>query len=184
LEWSDVEWGTVAEWVGALGTIGAFIAAVAVFRKELDSLHAERESRSEERELRRREHARTVAVWVDDREAFIAEGVAPTYETTMHVKNASSWPVHNCVAYLIHPIAGPADDPAHPDHLAASELVIGAVPPGETVSEVVDQDCIDRDRVIFPGLVAEVAFTDSAGLHWRRLVDGTLQEEQHMPRMC
>lgn len=193
-----LQWGNVAEWVGAVGTVGALIAAVLLLRKELRSLEAarivqaderraraeEREARTEERELRRREHARTVAVWLEDRSFFVAEGVPEGNETRIHVKNASSWPVDNCVAYLIHPIGGPIDDPHHPDNLPALELVIGTLPPGETMTETVDQACIDRERVIFPGLVAEVAFTDSAGIHWRRLVDGTLEEQAHMPRMC
>ena len=186
----QIEWGNVAEWVGAIGTVGALVAAVLLLRKELTSLEVdrkaqaeEREARAEERELQRREHARTVAVWLDDREVAYMPDVTG-FDTKVHVKNASSWPVDNCVAYLIHPVGGPLDDPDHPDHLPALELVVGTLPPGETVTETVGQECIDRERVIFPGLVAEVAFTDSAGIHWRRRVDGSLEEQDLPPRMC
>ena len=60
-----VEWGNVAEWVGAVGTIGALGAALLLLEKEIASLKNERESVNEERELRRREHARAIAVWLE-----------------------------------------------------------------------------------------------------------------------
>lgn len=184
---AGVQLGNVAEWVGAIGTVGALIAAVLLLRKELTSLEVdrmaqadERAARAEERELRRREHARTVAVWLDDRKVSYSSRVHD-FETKICVKNASSWPVDNCVAYVLHPIGGPPDDPAAHE---AYEVVMGTVPPGERLDHDVPQAYIDRGRVIFPGLLAEVTFTDSAGIHWRRRVDGSLEEQEHPPRIC
>lgn len=166
--------GSVAEWVGAIGTVGTLVAALVVLQREL-------KSHSHDREQRRREQARTVAVWV-------VGDPMPNYreygdQVGLSVKNASSWPIYACVARLVHPIGAEVDTDGYLDHIDPT-VILGVVPPGEVVSEGIDAGSVDESRIIFPGLNAEVDFTDSSGVHWRRRVDGTLEEREFMAKMC
>ena len=178
---SDVQWGTAADWAAAIGTILALGAALWVINRERVDRKEESARRREEDIRRRRAQAQSVAVWlVGD---LMPDGSNDGDQTVVKVRNASGSPIVKCVAYVRHPIGGPVDEPEHPDHLPL-EVVIGNLPPGETLTDTVPPEWIDPDLIVFPGLVAEVAFTDSDGVHWVRQVDGTLEERESPPRMC
>lgn len=164
------QWGNAAEWLAAVGTVGALMLTYLLLRKELRELRAFEEDRTASQ-------AQSVAAWLDYQEA---EG-GPGWRDKILVRNASSGPVFNCVAYVFHPIGADADDIAGNMPM---EVVFDVVPPGGTLDHPINRDWIEEDRVVFPGLVLEVAFTDGGGRHWRRNGSGTLERQAAAPRIC
>jgi hypothetical protein len=65
---ADIEWGNVAEWVAAIGTIAALIFALVVLKGEL-------EARGEAREDRRLRYAGGVTGWLEEK--YVYEGDPP-----------------------------------------------------------------------------------------------------------
>ena len=181
MSFSDVQWGTAADWAAAIGTVLAFGAALWVIYRERVDRKLEELRRREEDSRRRRAQAQSIAVWLEGE--LMPDGSQENDDTIVKIRNVSGSPVDNCVAHVLHPIGGPNDDPEHPDH-ARWEVHIGTLPPGETISDTVSRDWINPELIVFPGLVAQVAFTDSEGVHWMRQANGTLEERESPPRMC
>lgn len=176
-----IEWGTAADWAAAIGTMLAFAAALWVIYRERVDRKEEAERRREDDVRRRRTQAESIAVWLEGN--LMPAGTDTGEDTILKVRNVSGSPVSSCVAFVRHPIGGPVDEPEHPDN-TPMEVVVGTLAPGETVTESVLRDWIDPNLIVFPGLVAEVAFTDSFGLHWLRNFEGTLEEREVPARMC
>ncbi len=73
-----LDWGTVADWVGAVGTGGALLSSLYFIRR--DKREAAEEARGAQ--------ARLVVAWTNE-----TKGEASTYNVIGHVRNASSEPV-------------------------------------------------------------------------------------------
>jgi hypothetical protein len=85
---AGLEWGTVPDWLSAVGTVGALWAGVLLLRKELDERH---DAQRRERELQ----ARLVYCWVRD----------GATQRTIVIQNASTEPIIDCLFYVAGPWA-------------------------------------------------------------------------------
>lgn len=163
---ANVALGTVPDWIAAIGTAGALMAAVVVLAFEVAS-------RRRERETIRRKQAELVAVWLrsadpgrrertpgaagvgdDDRKEWLV------YRA--HVLNRSDLPVF---AALVR---------AEWDDLPGSHhTVVHTIAPGATLD--VDVRVASRPVISsFPRV--SIGFRDVGGLVWHRWDDGTLLE--------
>lgn len=150
------EWGTVPDWIGAIGTAGALVAAVVVFSIEL-------RHRREERKDAEKDQARLVAAWVT--------GPAGTSTLTSHqssmeypvrIVNRSELPVYSCLVRLEWPGA------------PAGHHILGTLAPGH--------DGTTQCGVPWSAVSVEVGtptlslgFTDAAGRPWRQYGAGKLE---------
>jgi len=147
-----VIWGSVADWVAAIGTGGALLATIWLLRQELSTrrltFHRERRAQAEQ-----------VAAWT---EFDLDRGIA------LVMKNASGMPI-----YSVRATAGtPAGHDSWQTEVAAVTLA-----PGEAMrSERLDSES-PTGAVIF----YDLEFNDSAGVGWRRGADGDLQEVEPLP---
>jgi hypothetical protein len=171
---AQVEWGTVPDWLAAVGTLLAFAVALRLLFKELAA-------RREVEEDRRREQARLVSAWTLRDQFQTGFG---TYELgfAVKVRNASQEPVYD-LKFTLVPYEGPfATDPEAARR--ADETVetgteggdLGRLPPGETIRFRIKQ------RPHLESLVLGLSFTDSQGRRWKRLPNGTLTEITKRPR--
>lgn len=160
---SAIEWGTAADWAAAVGTMLAFGAAMWVIYRERVDRRMDAARRRDEDARRRRAQAESIAVWLEGNR--VPDSSDDGEESIIKTRNVSGAPVSNCVAFVRHPVGGPVDEPEHPDNIPL-EFIIGTLAPGETVTDKIPRRWINPDLIVFPGLLAEVAFTDSAGVHW------------------
>lgn len=61
-----VDWGSVPEWVGGIGTAAAFIVALALLARELAAARVNEVDRCTANEARRRGQASQVAAWIEE----------------------------------------------------------------------------------------------------------------------
>jgi len=173
----QVQWGDIATWVASLGTVGALAAALWQIGSERRRRHSDEH----------RAQARLISVWVGERkppESYADDPDASWYpkgRTTIYVANNSSEPVY-------FPVVGIVDIQGTGPHTMEKMLdfykgggpitTISILPPG-------------RYRVWIRGIHwqipmggrqgAEIAFTDSAGVHWIRRSTGALDELRQSP---
>jgi hypothetical protein len=144
--------------LGSVGTLLAFAVGFAAFVYEW----------STRRNDRRQEEARKVAAWI--------VGRTPLDKWVVVLANGADVPVYRAVLWIVllegtGPTRGEElsarlrDDPSA--NLPPAMLV---VPPGQTTLEVKWEGGGMHSK---PGV--ELAFTDSAGRHWIRRVDGHLE---------
>lgn len=190
----DVEHGSVAEWVSAVATVAAVIAAVYAGIQAADVLRLERNREERIEEDRRRQQAALVAAWTTFE---LTHGLQRGQQKVIivrvevHTRNASPVPVTQMrismtvVQVKLLPSGQP--HPLSPNFRVASfEHVVGLVPPtAETIESVIPVPEHQRARVLSalsddPSLHVElqssVEFMDAAGVRWRRDHRGTLVE--------
>jgi hypothetical protein len=159
ISWTDLDPGSQADWVQAIGTTLAlvFLAAGLWRERRLRRIDQKQRARdqTERDELRRSEHARLVGAHIDQIDVIGDHDVIE-----MTVTNASPLPVRNVIGYL-HPLPSgrvPADE-------VRSFLVIPVVRSGTEIT-----------RLQVPSAAAwrlVIDFDDDAGDRWRKY-DGPL----------
>jgi hypothetical protein len=150
------EWiAAVASSVAALGTVGALLIALNLFRHE-----------RQDRETR---FAETITAWT------LEQATEPSY--IVCVGNAGKAAVFRCSVW----VGPPKDKPLGTMKL----VDFGIVPPGEKrdMQNPISKDAIDFDQLDDPlsDPWIEVAFVDSAGRTWKRSSDGRLVQGQRLP---
>jgi hypothetical protein len=154
-----VVWGSVPDWVGALGTTGALLAAVAVLALDL-------RRRREEIRHRERAQAELIAAWVET-----SSPTSSSTRTTYHVRivNQSELPVYETMLR----IEWPRKTPGH-------HWGVGVVAPGADISKPIDFDAYPDDvhyQYVRSGMhpLVSLGFIDAAGKPWRKYGDGKIE---------
>lgn len=153
----SVEWGTFPEWLSAVGTVGALILAFVLLNREMV---AGRQAAQD----RRREQAAQVSGHFDV-EGTTATGILARAVIT----NSSPSPIYS-TAFRVPHTDRPPDEWEH--------YVVGVLSPGQEYKLGME----------IPSMVGgagpEISFRDSAGVHWIRRADGTLDEDANPPLTC
>jgi hypothetical protein len=160
---ADPDWGTVPDWLAAIGTVAAFGVTYRLLRKELAAHRLYEEDR-------RRAQGRLVNAWLELRWRSNSEA-----EPWFTVKNASDEPVYQVKITIV-----PAGSRFAADPEAArgqTDMIVG----GEyrqLLPQESRQQSIDDVEWTFAtwALVLGLSFTDSRGLRWERSPDGSLTE--------
>lgn len=168
-----IDWLTsVGTLVAALGTVGAFVIGFRQIRRE------ETERKRLEAEAVRRERrfqAERISAWPLPPIEFHVPGYGPT---AIVLSNRSEAPVYRVIVSLVV-FEGPAAR-AGPDD--ATRLVEAGVadawqsalvllPPGQHYTMVSESHTPQQGES-----AVEIAFTDRAGVHWRRRANGVIEE--------
>jgi len=137
--------GSVADWIAAIGTAGALIAAVVLLRDD-------RRARATDDADHRRAQAESIGTWItaDDIGGY-----------RLNLRNASDLPIYNATICCGTPSG-------HEPWTVETSWI--TVPPGETPTHAVDADASPTGAVI----VYWTRFTDSAGVSWQREASGVL----------
>jgi hypothetical protein len=148
-----VEYGTVADWLAAVGTVGALAFALWLFAREQFDRH--------------RAQARLVSAWPTTPQPKLSgDGVI----FALMVKNGSAEPIYRVRATMVPYDSPHADDPEAATGQAGTITARLPILPGGEVLET----GLDPARTgISPGAVG-VSFTDAQGVRWRRLPGGSL----------
>lgn len=149
----------IAEWLSAIGTIGAFAVSLWLLWEQI------KESKKR-RLVEQSNTAKHVSAWCD-----LTDDSA-----TLWVQNLSKEPVYYLVAY-IGKFGTNLELLPEPDNMYM-EPVFGTVPPEAKLDFVVDKEFVTGER--FPD-IPEVAieFTDTEGVHWRRNSNGKLKQIEY-----
>lgn len=154
---SQLQFGSLPDWLAAVGTVGAFLLTYLLLRSQLED--------------RAKGQAHSVAAWVSGRpDPDDEEGGG---QWVAFVRNASNAPVYGCVVTVRDPMAPPGRQFTND---------FGVVPPGETQEWPISRHDIDVDCNVMPGLDVEVSFTDARENHWRRDQAGALARLDRSPR--
>lgn len=153
------QWGTVADWVQAIGTVLAFFGALRL-------LQIERDRRNEEREDRKLAHVRLVAAWIE-RTDNEADGQTDYYVT---VVNGSELPAS--VSFLIF----------WPHRFGGTHWNVGMIRPKDSITQRVRYDSYPQaESITYQRLwnsmhPALTLYIGVAGRAWRREHTGELIE--------
>jgi hypothetical protein len=154
------DWGSVPDWLAALGTVAAFAVALQLLAKEL-------EVRREAEEDRRSEQARLVSAWPQD--PFWEQG--QTW-LPVAIRNGSSEPVYQVRAVMVPPESPYASDPevatADVNKVRVRREIVA---PGQLTIAHFGIEALN----VVPGPIS-VSFIDAAGRRWKRYPDGRLVE--------
>lgn len=145
----DIEWGTVPDVVTAVATTLGFLFGLLLLRAQLRAhQQAEADRKLGEKERRER-HVRAVGV--------IARPIAGT---TIHVRVSNDFPapIQNCYV-KVYGLHGQLGDP----------ILLGTVEQGGADG----RKTVPRGQRVTN---AEVLFRDSAGLYWRKTMQGDYEE--------
>lgn len=159
------EWGTIADWGSAVGTVGTLGLTYALLRQEFRRFR-EAEVDSE------REQAESVAAWV----AYGEDQVSPFGRSTMRlgtaglvVRNASSAPIYAVNAVVVG-IGG-----------VETSIEFGVIAPSYDEFKALTFEAVGIDENRISPSEEEVrlctvalAFTDGAGRRWHRATTGEL----------
>lgn len=152
-------WGTLPDWVSAVGTLGAFAVALMLLAREL----AERTRRREQDE---RHQAQLVSAWVIDpppRGGSVRNvDILHPDDVWIGWRNGSQEPVHRVVVRIY---------PGFTD-TTPIEARWEVWPPDSTGCDAVPM-MINPELMVRPPV--ELSFTDSAGRHWVRSTAGQLE---------
>jgi hypothetical protein len=160
---AHTDWGSVPDWLAALGTVAAFGVALRLLAKELAA-------RREAEEDRRREQARSIGAWPT---APVPEHPRAANQVfTVILRNGSQEPVYNVQAVMKHPDL--SSDEVRRAGWSTWQLTLGILPPGENFTKL-------RLVPYQPGPI-ELSFTDAQGRRWTRHTDGRLLGEADPPR--
>ena len=166
----SVDWGTVPEWIGGIGTLLAFGVALRLLFLEL------RARRATESDNRARDARRISAWWEWDDEIATGAGPVPRDRAglprgwVIRLRNAGDTPVYDCQVYL----GGPRTRGKQP-----MRFDLPVVPPETTLWEGFGtEDVFDPSDEDYETKTAwvELVFTDSAGKRWLRKWYGELTE--------
>lgn len=156
------DWGSVPDWLAAVGTLAAFAVALRLLAKELA---ARREYEGD----RRRAQARLISTWDTFPEPDPHD--SSVYWFYVVVKNASEEPVYRVSVVMEEPGSIFAETTGSPN----ARMEFFTVAPGES----------DRLGFRMPehrsGRLT-LSFTDAAGRRWERYPDGRLVELNRPPR--
>jgi hypothetical protein len=164
------DWGTVPDWLAAIGTLAAFVVALRLLAKELTA-------RREQEEDRRRAQARLVNAWLTMKWRE-SDGEA---ESWFVVTNASDEPVYQVKVTVVPGDSGFASDPemARGQAETIEENWNSPLLPHESRDGCVPDEWNWWTRKASLGL----SFTDSQGRRWKRIpVTGALIEVTKRPR--
>jgi hypothetical protein len=165
----------VANVVLAIFAIVTAIFAGRALRAQSSQLEMELRERRREAEERRRAQAAQVFVWQDPPELSQRGGDSITaWATTVaHVLNTSKQPVFNLRIMWVY-----TGKPAGKYVLRAAPLMPGEEDTGVDTLPLLAERSFDTDTVaaVLDDQTAVAIFDDSAGLSWRRYVDGRLEE--------
>ncbi|MFE4198104.1 hypothetical protein ACFRJ9_19795 [Paenarthrobacter sp. NPDC056912] len=177
---TNPDWGSLADWFAASGTIAAVVIALNFGLADRQRLKIERKEAAEDRRIFRQERAEQAEAdkrRIASKVTVLVEGFwLGDLEAENGRRRSIKWEVHNggdepismvCVVQTLTPKApGAAEAPYQIDH------VWPAIKPGQTVNHT---QAFYRDSSDFLPF-REVWFTDSAGQRWRRNQFGTLDE--------
>jgi len=156
-----VEWGSVPDWIAAIGTSFAFVAALYVIFRD----HQAQRRRQNEEDARQ---ARLVLSWVDAFETAevvaTEHGLKPRHRFEVVIHNASSEPIIDCLAEVW------IDTDEISKDIATSRVQRHKhiIPPGNYREAVqLAPDWATR-------AVASIAFTDGNGRRWLRNANNEL----------
>ena len=159
------EWGTVADWVAAIGTTGALLVSAFLLSIEI---RARRDRVADER----RRQASQVSALIEYAPIMTSALGSEGDDWQIQVHNSSSEPIYSCVVYV------PTADEF------PIEVVFGTIPGNDKRSDRLHPNTAEHLRDLpFPGPVVEVGFVDSRGHGWRRDCFGELKEALP-PRIC
>jgi len=164
---ADVTLGSIADWVAALATLGALIAATQAARVATRVFRLERSRDDRYLEMLERAQAEKIGAWIGTTSIRIRTSLLPELERSkdspaVDLRNASDLPVqhihgrvfsgHTLVGTFNAPAIGPGDEQTHrieadPDFLANLDIA----------------------------LAVEITFVDAAGREWRRNTRGDLK---------
>lgn len=148
INWAELDWGSVPDWLAAVGTVGAFAATLVILA--LDRRRA------------RRAPAAGLVLWTTRR--FQMRGNSEKRWVTVHAYNTSSGPVP--VANVVSNISG--DDNIN-EVLSADERGFKEIAPGAKVEVDIEVIHYIDDSKLF------VLFVDHRGGQWvKRVSDGRL----------
>ena len=162
----NVQWGSVADLVGAAGTIITVVISVAIAVQQIRERRETQELLQNERDRARRSDADSVSAWV------ATETKRGRQKSTLHLLNGSPRPIF---AVTMIPMT-------YFEFHRAQRIVCAVVGPGV---DLVDDFTADaRDLVNFIGGNADVTqrigvkviFRDASGQSWERGIDGTLKQ--------
>jgi hypothetical protein len=152
-----IQWGSVAEWSGAIGTVAAFAAGVVVIRRDN---RLRRTEDADRRKIARRAQASAVTAWFDP----------DSYEfELLNSSRGMIYPVAICAWFK------PPNKPEEDGNFDAVSMA--AVPPGTRRLPI----HIRPERVAGSTLRFNVYFTDETGTHWDRDAWGRLDESPLSP---
>ena len=141
----DIAFGTLPDWVAAVGTAGALLAAVLLLRDDRRVRRAQDDDKT-------REQAQRIGTWI----------TTPDFsEYVINIRNASDLPIFNVTVEFGTP-AG--------HELWSEQTSWITLPPGESETAPVAAEASPTGAVILYG----TTFTDSAGRSWRRGAAGDL----------
>jgi hypothetical protein len=144
-------WGTLPEWLATVGTLLAFVVALRLLFKEL-------ESRREDVDVRLRAQARLVAAWVAQ---ISSDETRARRRTTCHLltRNGSDEPVHNVTVTLCE--RGSAKDSLHERATRGYSLL------APQTTEAFGPVYLEEELYFaWASLTVSVAFRDSQGYSW------------------
>jgi hypothetical protein len=159
-------WGTAAAAVGTVATLAYLVIQLAI-------------DRAAQRQRLKLEQAESVSAW------FGAEWLRPDPDRAarrIELLNASRQPVYQIVALLVGFRGVGAPEP-HGGVLAKDQYgryfmqTLSVLPPGRHYTTVTAPP-----MVMFRRYGVELAYTDRAGVHWRRTADGGLTQIKKSPR--
>jgi hypothetical protein len=158
------DWGTVPDWLAAVGTLAAFAVALRLLAKELAV-------RREAEEDRRRDQARLISAWLAD-----PEDIDRNVWLMIIATNGSDEPIYGFHAVLVPSESPFTDDPeAGLGQVGTAQFRRETLPPKETTRGMFQ---VVKDGIVtgvMPGPVS-ISFTDAAGRRWKRYPDGRLVE--------
>lgn len=190
------EGGNVAEWVAALSTLAALLAALVAAHYAGRTFTIERGRDADRDRERRQVQVARFAAWIQDPIAWIGGLVTTTIESgqpvsvrqqsqpvlperiTVIVRNASALPIHGLRLEFYVRAKGSSDPWAYAGH-----YVVGLVPPDTTeevvaddvglweeMSRVLDGISGSRDEPVdlAGGVNLGWSLTDNAGVRWRK----------------
>jgi hypothetical protein len=151
------QWAKVGTIVGGFGTLLAFAGTLYLLNMQGQQLGVAQRQERDREDDRHREQARLVAAWCIGRERVVGATIAVT--------NRSDEPVYGCCP-RVKSTWGPGHD--------LKWVNVGVLPPASTRNVEIPIKFPRAMGDILPPV--EVTFTDSAGRHWRRRDNGSLQE--------
>lgn len=187
MNWADIAWGTVGEWVGGLATAGGLLFAgheISASRRD----RAEEDRRRREQEGERREAmARAVGVTGIprrvDRSVYDGPDVPPgeeRWEVDYAVHNSGEYPIDRVVVKVLDPGAPKSGQPRPRD---AIQVVVGTVLAKQTYANRAEFTLSREPAFAELTHMVSVDFTDTWNQSWHR-APGVLERRDHPARTC
>lgn len=163
-----VQWGNVAEWAGAIGTVGALVVTYRLLRHELGLFRREAEQQHAAQ-------AGSVACWTEFLPYEGGSLAEPARLAHAMVLNGSDRPIFMTLLSISDPVGlGEVND---------WTVAIGTVEPGGKRAWTLTPEQANYQSL--QTVNAQVAFTDADGRHWRRDWYGELERLDASPfRNC